>query len=266
MRMRSIASGSSGNCIYIGSDNTHILVDDGISRKRVENGLNSIDISISDLSAIFVTHEHSDHIDGLGVLLKKNPIPVYASRGTIDGMVSYAKMKDVDPALFHVIDENQDIMIQDLKVHSMHIYHDANQPLAYTFEDSHNKKMGVITDLGHYDDYIVNQLKGMNSLLIEANYDIRMLEAGKYPYYLKRRILGDHGHLSNEASGRLLNELLNDGMEHVLLGHLSHENNYADLAFETVRMEINLGENEYKAEDFDIRVADRQEPSHLIEL
>lgn len=265
MRMMSIASGSSGNCIYMGSDNTHILIDDGISRKRVVEGLNKIGLDISDISAVLVTHEHSDHIDGLGVLLRKNQIPVYASAGTIQGIRQYSKTKDLDPELFHVVEADDDFCIQDLSIHAMNIYHDANEPYAYTVSDN-RKKMGVITDLGHYDDYIVNNLQGLNSLIIEANHDIRMLETGPYPYYLKRRILGDRGHLSNESSGRLLNELLNDDLKHVLLGHLSHENNYADLAFETVRLEINLGENEYKAEDFDIQVAGRSEPSCLIEI
>ncbi len=265
MRMMSIASGSSGNCIYIGSENTHILIDDGISRKRVVEGLNEIGLDVSDLSAVFVTHEHSDHIDGLGVLLRKNPIPVYASEGTIRGIKEYGKMKGVDESLYHSIDADSDIQIRDLTVHSFHVYHDANQPFAYTVS-SGEKRMGIITDLGHYDDYVVQNLQGMNSLLIESNHDIKMLEAGRYPYYLKRRILGDNGHLSNEASGRLLNCLLHDNMQHVLLGHLSHENNYAELAYETVRLEVNLGENEYKADDFDIQVAGRDKPSELIEI
>lgn len=265
MRMMSIASGSSGNCIYIGSDNTHILIDDGISRKRVQEGLNKIGLDIADISAIFITHEHSDHIGGLGVLLRKNPIPVYASHGTIEGMKSYNKLKDIDTSLFHETKVDSDTQINDLTVHSMHVYHDAREPFAYRVNHG-GKNMGVITDLGHYDDYIIDNLQGMNTVLIESNHDIRMLEAGSYPYYLKRRILGDSGHLSNEASGRLLNSLLNDDMEHVFLGHLSHENNYAELAFETVRMEVNLGENEYKADDFNIQVAKREEPSELIEI
>lgn len=263
--MMSIASGSSGNCIYIGSDNTHILIDDGISRKRVVEGLNSIGVAVEDLSAVFVTHEHSDHIDGLSVLLKKCPVPIYASAGTIEGMLGYSKLKDVDRDLFHVVAPDTDVPVNDLLIHSLHIYHDANEPLAYTVS-SGTKKMGVITDLGHYDDYIVSNLQGMDTLLIEANHDIKMLEAGSYPYYLKRRILGDHGHLSNEASGRLLSCLLHDGMKHVFLGHLSHENNYEELAYETVRLEVNLGENPYKADDFDIQVAKRQCPSALVEI
>ncbi len=265
MRMMSIASGSSGNCIYIGSDNTHILIDDGISRKRVVEGLNTIGLDVGDLSAIFVTHEHSDHIDGLGVLLRKNEIPVYASEGTICGIKNSSKMKGVNEDLFKIVEKDKDVCINDLKVHAFGVYHDANEPFAYTVS-SDNKKMGVITDLGHYDDYIVENLQGMNSILIESNHDIKMLEAGKYPYYLKRRILGDRGHLSNEASGRLLNCLLNDNMKAVFLGHLSHENNYAQLAYETVRLEVNLGENNYKADDFNIKVANRDKPSDLVEV
>lgn len=265
MRMMSIASGSSGNCIYVGSDNTHILIDDGISRKRVLAGLAEAQLDITDISAIFVTHEHSDHIDGLGVLLRKTPIPVYASEGTIEGIKSYSKMKGVDHSLFNVIEPDTDTEINDLVVHSFNVYHDAKQPFAYTISNN-GSRAGVITDLGHYDDYIVNNLQGINSLLIESNHDIKMLEAGKYPYHLKRRILGDRGHLSNEASGRLLNCLLNDDMKHILLGHLSHENNYEELAFETVRLEVNLGENQYKADDFDIKVAKRDRPSELVDF
>lgn len=265
MRMMTIASGSSGNCIYVGSDNTHILIDDGISRKRVVEGLNGIGLDISDISAVFVTHEHSDHIDGLGVLLRKNLIPVYASKGTINEMKTYKKMSDIDHSVYNEISADSDIQIGDIIVHSIHNYHDAKEPMAYKVTDG-KKNVGIITDIGHYDDYIIDNLKGMNSLLIESNHDIRMLEAGPYPYYLKRRILGDSGHLSNESAGRLLNELLNDDMERVLLGHLSHENNYAELAYETVRLEVNLGENDYRADDFNIQVARRDMPSDLIVL
>lgn len=265
MRMMSIASGSSGNCIYVGSENTHILIGDGISRKRVLEGLNSIGLDIGDINAILVTHEHSDHIDGLGVLLRKNEIQIYASKGTVHGIKNSPKIKEPYEDLFHEVEADCDFYINDLCIHPFNVSHDANEPFAYTVTNS-NKKVGVITDLGFYDDYIVDNLQNMNSILIESNHDIKMLEAGKYPYYLKKRILGNRGHLSNEASGRLLNELLNDKMEHVFLGHLSHENNYAELAFETVRLEVNLGENEYKADDFDIKVAKRSSPSDLVEL
>lgn len=265
MRMMSIASGSSGNCIYIGSDNTHILIDDGISRKRIVEALNTIGIDISDISAILITHEHSDHIDGLGVMLRKNNIPVYASSGTINGIRKYSKLGKLDEAQFHKAEGDKEFSVNDLIIHPVNISHDASEPLAYTVSCG-SRRCGVITDLGVYDDYIIKNFQKMDSLLIEANHDIRMLEVGTYPYALKRRILGDKGHLSNEASGRLLGKLLNDDMKGVLLGHLSHENNYPELAYETVRFEVDNCDNGYRFNDFNIKVAGRSNPSDVIEF
>ncbi|MCR5216876.1 MAG: MBL fold metallo-hydrolase [Lachnospiraceae bacterium] len=254
MRMMCIASGSSGNCTYIGSDHTHILVDDGISMKRVKEGLNQLELDPSDLSGIFITHEHSDHISGLRALLKKYQIPVYATAGTIAGILNSPKIDEVDPALFNVIARESNTPVGDLEVQSFRIYHDANEPCAYTVSDG-CKKAGVLTDLGHYDDYIIQHMKGVNSLVLESNHDVHMVEVGPYPYYLKQRILGANGHLSNESSGKLLDQLLHPDLSHIFLGHLSAHNNYEDLAFETVRLEVNQSESEYKAEDFRIQVA-----------
>ncbi len=127
-----------------------------------------------------------------------------------------------------------------------------------------NHKIAIITDLAIYDDYLIEKLQGLDILLLEANHDVRMLEAGSYPYPLKRRILGERGHLSNEVSGQLLGELLHDDMKAVILGHLSKENNYAELAYETVRQEVTLGENPYKGNDFPIYVAKRNEPMPML--
>lgn len=265
MRMMSIASGSSGNCIYIGSENTHILVDAGISGKRVNEGLHGIGLDISDISAILVTHEHADHIDGLGVLLRKNNIPVYASKGTIQGIKGYTKLGRLDDVEFHEIAEDEDFSISDLNIHSVRISHDALQPLAYTVANG-DCRCGVVTDLGVYDDYIVSNFQNLNAILLESNHDVRMLEVGAYPYQLKRRILSDKGHLSNEAAGRLLDRLLNPQMKAVLLGHLSHENNYPQLAYETVRFEVDQSESPYRFNDFDIKIAERRNPSAAIEF
>ena len=126
--------------------------------------------------------------------------------------------------------------------------------------------MAVATDIGHFDQYTIDHLKNLDALLLEANHDVNMLETGPYPYYLKRRILGDHGHLSNENAGRLLNYILNDKLKHILLGQLSKENNYEALAYETVRFEIDQGDTPYKAKDFPIEVAKRDEMSQIINL
>lgn len=265
MRLCSIASGSSGNCIYVGSDSTHLLIDVGISGKRIEQGLQSLDLTGRDVDGIFITHEHSDHIGGLGVIARKYNIPIYATGGTIDAMKGYSSLGKVDESLYHEIKADQKLVLKDLVVQPMRISHDAADPVGYRVSYG-KKKIAVCTDLGVYDEYTVDCLQGTNAILLEANHDVNMLQVGPYPYPLKRRILGDRGHLSNENSGRLLCRILHDEMKAVFLGHLSQENNLPELAFETVRMEINMGDNPYKASDFNIRVARRDEVTPAIEL
>lgn len=261
MRLCSIASGSSGNCIYVGSEATHLLVDAGISGKRVEEGLKFLELSGRDVDGILITHEHSDHIAGLGVLSRKYEIPIYATKGTIEAILNCKNAPDA--SLFHEIQADTKVTIKDLTVNPMKISHDAAQPVAYRIGYG-SSKVAVCTDLGVFNEYTVECLKGMDALLLEANHDINMLQVGPYPYYLKQRILGDRGHLSNENSGRLLNKVLCDKTKTVVLGHLSKENNLPELAYEAVRMEITMGDCPYKAEDFQIMVANRSEPSPII--
>lgn len=260
MRLMSIASGSSGNCIYAGNDNTHILVDTGISRKRVEEGLKSIDLSPADLSGIFITHEHSDHISGLGVLSRKYEVPIYGTRETLEAVKHSSGIGKIDSGLFVEIKPDVHIVIDTLDIKPFSISHDAANPVAYRIEDA-NASVAVATDMGTYDDYIIGNLQNLNGIVLEANHDVRMLQTGSYPYYLKQRILGNRGHLCNEVAGRLLDCILNGNMKKVFLGHLSKENNYEELAFESVRMEINLSDSEFKADEFDISVAKRTEVS-----
>ena len=258
IRLCSIASGSSGNCIYIGSDAAHLLVDVGISGKRTESGLNNLGLKGSDLDGILVTHEHSDHINGLGVMARKYHVPIYATKGTINAIKSVRNIGEIDDELFHEVKSDEKLIIKDLTINPMNIDHDAAQPVAYRVAYG-NKRVAICTDLGHFTDYTVECLRGMDAILLEANHDVNMLQAGSYPYYLKQRILSDRGHLSNENSGRLLSRILHDGMQTVLLGHLSKENNMPELAYEAVRMEITLGDNPYNADDFHIQVAKRDE-------
>lgn len=265
MRLCSIASGSSGNCIYVGSDATHLLVDCGISGKKTEEGLNGLGLTGYDIDGILVTHEHSDHIAGLGVLCRKYEIPIFATKGTIRAILKNGGKNAPEPSLFHEIEADSKLIIKDLAVSPMRISHDAAEPVAYRIGYG-GKRVAVCTDLGVYNDYTVECLKGMDALLLEANHDINMLQVGPYPYYLKQRILGDRGHLSNENSGRLLCRILHDNLKAVMLGHLSKENNMPELAYESVRMEITLGDCPYTAEDFPISVALRSEPSPVIEV
>ena len=269
MRMMSIASGSSGNCIYVGNDNTHLLIDTGISRKRIEEGLNTIGLSLSDLSGILVTHEHSDHISGLGVILRKYDIPVYGTNGTIEESAKTKYLDKVDMSLLNGIYADEDYEIGSLKIHPFSISHDAAEPCGYRISSATSdgeKVVAVATDMGCYNDYIVENLRDLDAILLEANHDIKMLQVGSYPYYLKQRILGNHGHLCNEMSGRLLDEILSDRLQKIYLGHLSKENNYPDLAYESVRSEINLSDSPFKADDFDIEVAKRDSVMKCFEI
>ncbi|WP_099467922.1 MBL fold metallo-hydrolase [Konateibacter massiliensis] len=263
MKLCSITSGSSGNCIYIGSDNTHLMIDAGISGKRIENGLNQIGLKTSDMNGILITHEHSDHISGLGVVARKYGIPIYATQGTIGEIRRSRSLGAIPEELFQIIREDEEFCINDLTVHPFSVSHDAAQPVAYRI-CKEEKSIAVATDLGKYDDYTIENLKDLDVLLLEANHDINMLQVGSYPYYLKQRILGDKGHLSNELSGRLLGRLMSDKLKAVVLGHLSRENNYEELAYETVRLEISMSETAYKPEDFYITVAKRDAVSELI--
>lgn len=265
MRMCSIASGSSGNCIYAGSDTTHILVDVGISGKKTAEGLGRLGVKPEELDGIFITHEHADHINGLGVMARKYGVPIYGTKGTLDAIRSTVSLGQIDRALFQEVQADTKITVKDMVLNPMRISHDAAEPVAYRIIHG-KKKIGIVTDLGCYNDYTVECLKGMNALLIEANHDVNMLQVGPYPYYLKKRILGERGHLSNELSGQLLSRILNDNMQAIVLGHLSKDNNLPELAYETVRVEITMADNKYKAGDFPIRVANRSEVSEIIEI
>lgn len=265
MRFCSIASGSSGNCIYVGSDTTHILIDAGISAKKTEEGINKLGLTPRDIDAILVTHEHSDHIKGIGVLARKYEIPVFSSYGTVCAMNECGSLGNFNASLLSVVNPDEKFYIKDILIKPFRISHDAAEPIGYRME-SENKKVGIVTDLGNYDDYIINALRGLNVLLAEANHDVRMLQVGPYPYYLKQRILSDRGHLSNENSGRLVAKLLNDDIEHIYLGHLSKENNIPELAYETVRLEIEASDTKYHGNDFPLSVAKRDCPMEPIEF
>ncbi len=265
MRLCSIASGSSGNCIYAGDENTHLLIDTGISKKRVEAGLHTLGIKGEELSGILVTHEHIDHIQGLGVFSRKYGIPVYATKGTIEGIRATTSLGKLPEGILREIKLDEEFCLGEMKILPFAISHDAREPSGYRIENG-KKAVAVATDLGIYDDYTVSHLKNLNGVVLEANHDIHMLEVGPYPYPLKRRVMGEKGHLSNELSGRLLCDILHDGLQYVILGHLSKENNYAELAYETVKLEITLGDNPYKGEDIPMMVAKRDTISEAVTL
>lgn len=264
MELCSIASGSSGNCVMAGNAGCRLLIDAGISGKRIEEGLNACGHKTSEMKGVLVSHEHIDHVAGLGVIARRYGLPIYATEKTKEAILRSRSVGKIDESLFRVIVPDQAFFVGELEVSPLRISHDAADPVAYIVRDK-EKSAGVITDLGMYDDYIVEKMKGLNLLLLEANHDVHMLQAGPYPYPLKQRILGERGHLSNELCGQLLAEVLHDGFCAVMLGHLSKENNYPDLAYEAVKLEITMGDCPYCGNDFPVYVASRDRVSKLIE-
>ena len=265
MRFQIFASGSSGNCSYIGSETTHLLFDAGISRRRTQENLHRLGLDLSDLDGIFLTHEHSDHIQGLEMILKKYDVPVYATEGTIEALRRMEKYAAYGRDRFTAVKADEKVSVGDITVNPMHISHDAAEPVGYRIRYGHAKAC-ICTDLGCYTSYTQECLKDSDVLLIEANHDVNMLQVGPYPYPLKQRILSDRGHLSNTSSGYLLDSVLNQHMKGIFLGHLSQENNLPELAFETVRVEINAADDEYEADELPLYVAGRREPSPLVEF
>lgn len=263
MKLCSIASGSSGNCIYVGSNQTNLLVDAGVSAKRIENGLSGIDIKPDMLQGILITHEHSDHVSGLGILARKYHLPIYATYETARSISRIKSLGEIPEELFHYVKPNEPFLINDISVEPFSTSHDASNPVCYTMR-AEGQKIGIATDLGKYDDYIVSMLENSELLLIEANHDVNMLMVGKYPYYLKQRILGDRGHLSNDTSADLISRLIHPGLQHILLAHLSKENNYEELAYETVCCELAERASSFSSKN--VRVAHRDQPSEMVTI
>ncbi len=263
MKLCSISSGSDGNCIYVGGKDTNILVDAGISGKKIEAGLSDIDVDPSKIDGIFVTHEHGDHIAGVGVMARRYHIPIYSTVETIYAMLHTKNVGKIPAELLHYVEPDQKLILKDMEICPFSISHDAANPVAYTFEqDGH--KMGVATDLGTYDAYTLEHLRDSEILLLEANHDVNMLQVGPYPYILKQRILGRKGHLSNMVSANLLCDIINEKMKHIILGHLSKDNNFPDLAYETVKCE--LEEKGYKCKSGFLSVAKCFQATSVFEI
>ena len=246
-------SGSSGNCSYIGSGEGGLLIDAGVSAKRIETALRDRAIEPSSIRAIFVTHEHSDHIAGLRVLVKRYGFPVFASRGTLQELLRVGALKEGDP--FAVVDE-EGIEVAGMEVFAFPTPHDSLESLGYRIHTPDGRRIGVATDIGFFAPVIQQALRGCDLVQIESNHDVRMLENGPYPYYLKQRILAKTGHLSNDACACELPELVRQGTTRVYLSHLSAENNTPDLAYVTAQaalLEAGMRENT----DFLLQVAER---------
>lgn len=234
LKFCSLASGSSGNCQYIASEDSRILLDVGLSGKRVIQCLESIGEEATKINGILVTHEHSDHIKGVGILSRRFNIPIYANNNTWEQMQH--KVGVIDQENRRTFHTGEEFHMGDIRVRPYHISHDAAEPVAFSFFHGETK-VSVATDLGFVDDRIKKEIKDADLLVLESNHDVEMLKMGGYPWYLKKRILGDRGHISNDTAGRVIAEIIEEksSVQQVLLAHLSKENNFPELAFETVK-------------------------------
>lgn len=226
MEFYTLASSSSGNAALIRSGDTAILLDAGISARRIAQSLSPLGMTPEDLDAILITHEHSDHVNGIATLTKKYAIPVYASRGT-------AHFLPQAGSALRIFEAGAAFAIGDLAIQSFRTSHDAADSVDYRI-DAPGGSLGALTDSGYVTDDAIKALTGVDLLLLEANHDVGMLQCGPYPYHLKRRILGEHGHLSNEAAADFALHCVKNGTSDILLAHLSAENNTPEVAEYTV--------------------------------
>lgn len=227
----SFASGSSGNCYYVGKQDEGVLVDVGISAKQILNLLAENDIPLSQIKAILITHDHIDHVLGLENLTKLSSIPIYAHSDCLQGIAEGKSTKKVDPQLFREVEPLQPFEICGITIEAFPVMHDGRGAVGYHF-DYEGRTLTIATDIGMLDKVVKEQIRRADNLVIEANYDVEMLEKGPYPYILKQRIASPFGHLSNEESARFVAEIYHAGMKNIMLCHLSENNNTPERAMQ----------------------------------
>lgn len=265
LKFCSFASGSSGNCYLVESEKTKLLVDVGIPGKKVVEDLEAQNITPGEIDGILITHEHTDHIKSIKMMSRRaQNAKIYASKGTagrIGNLVEEGRIRNITP--------NSPFKIGDIVIEPFRLSHDAAEPTGYSFRQG-QRKMSIVTDTGYISEEIFKAVEDADLLVLEANHEINMLKAGPYPKDLKRRILGDEGHLSNEAAGRCLCRILRGrsggtDMPKVLLAHLSSENNDPQQARLTIS-NILFEEDFYIGKDLQLDIAERDSISSLIEV
>lgn len=247
MRFCSLGSGSGGNATLIeasqGITRTQVLVDCGFSLRELTRRLLRAGSAPAELSAVFITHEHGDHAGCALSLARQHRVPIVTSRGTWRAMSQRVGESAIDPALVHFARDGERVALGDIELQPFAVPHDANEPLQLRVSDGRGC-LGMITDVGSVTPSVVRALQGCEALLLECNHDASLLQASNYPHSLKRRILGSHGHLSNDSAAELLTRCLHAGLKQVVAAHLSERNNTPDLAAAAVAgvLGIPLGE------------------------
>ncbi|MDE6107333.1 MAG: MBL fold metallo-hydrolase [Oscillospiraceae bacterium] len=256
MEIRTLASGSSGNCILLSQDGVHLLVDAGISCKRILTHLGELGIDPTTVAGVLITHEHSDHISGLATLTKRLNAPVYTSPGTA---LALRRRMAWPVGMLRDVPAGETFEVGGFSVECFATSHDAEEPMGFTFTYG-KKRAAVVTDLGYVSDEVLDGVLGAHAVVCEFNHDVELLRTGRYPYYLKQRILGDKGHLSNEAGAALALQCVEQGAHTVLLAHLSAENNTPTLALKAAKAAL-AGHDSVT-----VAVAPRSEPSPAYEV
>lgn len=246
MKITALGSGSGGNATVIQNNGRAVLVDAGFTCKNLRTRMLFCDIDPDSVSAAFITHEHGDHVKGIGVFARKHKIPVYLNEGTFNSMHHGLKL-EIDKWV-SIVKTGVEVDICDMQVRSFPVPHDAGEPVGYTFSDKNNK-ISYVTDIGSITNTVRDNLKGSRLIVLESNHDEKMLRNGPYPAFLKQRVSGPNGHLSNDATGTLINNVMWDGLKAVYLAHLSKENNRPSLALNTVSESLN-GNFDVKPEFF----------------
>ncbi len=255
MKFSVLGSGSRGNCVYIESQKSGILIDGGFSGKQIQARLQKIDRDLDRIGTIFVTHEHHDHIGGVGVLSRRCRLPIYANGPTFSA--GEKKLGKLHKRIETEVGET--VAYSDFQVRSFSISHDAAEPVGYVVSDG-EISLGYCTDIGKVTTLVARHLAGCNALVLEFNHDLEMLKNGPYPLQLQQRVKSSHGHLANGDAADFLKELLHDDMKHVVLAHLSETNNDPTLALLEAKTRI---PTEFTDR---LHVADQHQPTDLFEI
>lgn len=263
MQFCTLFSGSSGNCAYLSTERGGLLIDCGMSGKQTLEALRAAGLDISSIHALLITHEHGDHTKGAGVISRRLDIPVYATEGTWEGM--HRIVGDLPRHRRMSIRADESFFLDDIEVLPFHIPHDANEPTGFRFYTGRHS-VAVATDLGHFSKFVFQAVESADIVLLESNHDPEMLKNNPhYPQRLKTRILGRKGHLSNAAGAQAAVQLLGSGTRHLLLGHLSQENNTPDIAYQEVSAALTEA-GAIIGEDITLNVADRWQAGHLYRI